>query len=60
MATHTGHEKSAVCGLFAATASGKTLPGIGLIRRNHLKTFPGIVLLSYPHWPHSLLHIRRS
>ena len=43
MATHTGHDKVAVCGLFAATASGKKLPGIGLIKRNPLKPFPGIV-----------------
>jgi hypothetical protein len=44
MATHTGHDKVAVCGLFAATASGKKLPGIGLIKRNPLKPFPGIVI----------------
>jgi hypothetical protein len=43
MAVTTGHEKVSVCGLFAATASGKKLPGIGLIKRNPLKPFPGII-----------------
>jgi hypothetical protein len=43
MAVTTGHEKVSVCGLFAATASGKKLPGIGLIKRSPLKPFPGIV-----------------
>ena len=44
MATHTGHEKVSVCGLFAATASGKKLPAICLMKRNPSKPFRNLVI----------------
>ena len=44
MARHTGHDKVSVCGLFAATASGKKLPAIVLIKRDPRKPFPGLVV----------------
>ena len=44
MARHTGHNKVSVCGLFAATASGKKLPAICLMKRSPSKPFPNLVV----------------